>query len=131
MCRILQVVFYMSHVEKPDSPASWTFLTNHAHVLLCIAEDREARMRDLAGRVGITERAVQRIIEDLAAGGYLKIEREGRRNRYQINEELRLRHPVEKHRAVSGLIAFVLGNPAAGGPELTPSRGEVDVNSEE
>ena len=84
-------------------------MTNHAHVLLCIAEDCEARMRDMAERVGITERAVQRIIEDLTTAGYLNVEREGRRNRYEINRGLHLRHPVEAHCAVSGLIEFVLG----------------------
>ncbi len=95
---------------KNTTPAgSWTFLTNHSHVLLCIAEDPEARMRDLAARVGITERAVQRIIEDLAAGGYLSVEREGRRNRYEVNQQLRLRHPVEEHCEVAGLVGFVLG----------------------
>lgn len=59
----------------------WTFLTNHAHVLLCIAADPEARMRDVAVRVGVTERAVQRIVADLAEGGYLAVGRVGRRNR--------------------------------------------------
>ncbi len=66
-------------------------------------------MRDVAERVGITERAVQRIIEDLAADGYVEIEREGRRNRYSINAALHLRHPVESHCEVAGLIAFVTG----------------------
>jgi DNA-binding IclR family transcriptional regulator len=98
----------MPTAEKAAPPSTWTFLTNHAHVLLCIAEDPEARMRDVAERVGITERAVQRIIEDLAADGYLSIEREGRRNRYRLNPKLHLRHPVEQHCQVAGLIHFVL-----------------------
>lgn len=102
----------MSPVQKEVPASTWTFLTNHAHVLLCIAEDPDARMRDMAERVGITERAVQRIIDDLAAGGYLTIEREGRRNRYSINQGLRLRHPVEAHCAVEGLIGFVHGRRA-------------------
>ncbi len=101
---------YFLTMERISSAGTWTFLTNHSHVLLCIAEDPEVRMRDLAVRVGITERAVQRIIEDLADGGYLTIEREGRRNRYEVNQNLRLRHPVEEHCAVQGLIGFVLGN---------------------
>ena len=96
-------------MKKTTPAGTWTFLTNHSHVLLCIAEDPEARMRDMAARVGITERAVQRIIEDLAEGGYLIIEREGRRNRYELNEQLRLRHPVEAHCEVAGLVGFVLG----------------------
>lgn len=100
-------------VEKPVTPATWTFLTNHSHVLLCVAADPEARMRDVAERVGITERAVQRIIDDLAEGGYLVVEREGRRNRYRLVSGLHLRHPVEKHCQVAGLIDLVLGGASA------------------
>ena len=99
-------------VEKSAPAATWTFLTNHAHVLVCIAEDPETRMRDLADRVGITERAVQRIVDDLAAGGYLTVEREGRRNRYRLNEGLKLRHPVEQHCEVADLVGLVLGERA-------------------
>lgn len=101
--------YFMANVENAEAGATWTFLTNHAHVLLCIAEDPEARMRDVAVRVGITERAVQRIIEDLAADGYLRVERDGRRNRYTISKGKHLRHPVEGHCAVDGLIGFVQG----------------------
>lgn len=104
----------MPAAKPVPAEASWTFLTNHAHVLLSIADDPEARMRDLALRVGITERAVQRILADLAAAGYLSVEREGRRNRYRVNDRLALRHPVESHCKVAGLIAFVLGNERAG-----------------
>jgi DNA-binding IclR family transcriptional regulator len=97
--------------HNPSAP-TWTFFTNHSHVLLCIAEDPEARMRDMAARVGITERAVQRIIDDLAEAGYLVVEREGRRNRYQIVDKLPLRHPVEAHCKVGGLIGLVLSKRA-------------------
>ena len=86
--------------SKPDGPsssASWTFLTNHAHVLLCLVENPEARMRDVAVRVAITERAVQRIIAELEEAGYLSRMREGLANRYTVNESLSLRHPVEGH----------------------------------
>ncbi len=93
--------------KTSPQPAAWTFLTNHAHVLLSIAAAPESRMRDLATTVGITERAVQRIIDDLVVAGYLSVEREGRRNRYQINRKLPLRHPVEAHCLVDGLIHFV------------------------
>lgn len=120
------VVYCKSHIMREAKSAAadgaWTFLTNHAHVLLCIAEGPETRMRDLAERVGITERAVQRIVEDLAAGGYLVVEREGRRNRYKVNEELRLRHPVEAHCAVSGLIALVHGKGANRGRKRPAER---------
>jgi DNA-binding transcriptional ArsR family regulator len=104
----------MFMILEKSSSAAWTFLTNHAHVLLCIAQDGESRMRDMAERVGITERAVQRIIDDLTTAGYLKVERDGRRNRYQINPGLHMRHPVEAHCEVSGLIELVTGNLAHG-----------------
>jgi predicted transcriptional regulator len=89
--------------------ATWTFLTNHSHVLLCLVQDPEARMRDVADRVGITERAVQRIVAELEAAGYVNRIREGRRNRYEVNADLPLRHPVEGHRDLSALIKLILG----------------------
>jgi DNA-binding MarR family transcriptional regulator len=93
----------------PSPSAGWTFLSNHAHVLLCIARDPAVRLRDVAARVGITERAVQRIVTDLAAAGYLTVAKEGRRNRYVIHPEQPLRHPLERHRTVKGLLDLVLG----------------------
>ena len=96
--------------EPQDQNASsranpaWTFLTNHAHVLICLSKDPEATLRDVSIRVGITERAVQRIVADLEAEGYLEREREGRRNRYLIRADRPLRHPVESHRLVSEVI---------------------------
>jgi MarR family len=92
------------------SAPSWTFLSNHAHVLITIAAEPELRMRDVALRVGITERAVQRIVAELEQGGYLTITREGRRNRYAVNPDLPLRHPVEAHRTIGHLIELVLGS---------------------
>ncbi len=91
----------------PDS-ASWTFLTNHAHVLICLFQDPEIRLRDVAVAVGITERAVQKIIAELEVGGLLERERQGRRNVYRIHAKLPLRHPVESHCTVQGLLRFVL-----------------------
>ncbi len=95
--------------DAPSAPASpaWTFLTNHAHVLLCIARDSEVRLRDLAELVGITERAVARIVTDLETAGYVERTREGRRNRYRVRGTLPLRHPVEQHRRVADLIALI------------------------
>ncbi len=93
--------------SRPPPEAGWTFLTNHAHVLLCIARDPEARIRDLALAVGITERAVQRILADLEAAGYVSHEREGRRNRYEVRAELPLRHPLESDRSVDALLALI------------------------
>ena len=96
-------------MDSPSSPPSgWTFLTNHAHVLFCIARDPEVRLRDVAARVGITERAVQRIVTDLEAEGFLTISKEGRRNRYRLRPELPLRHPIERHRTVKALIDLML-----------------------
>ena len=87
---------------------SWTFLSNHAHVLLLLAKDPEIRLRDVAGRVGITERAVQRIVADLETDRYIERERQGRRNRYKVHRELPLRHPIEAHRKSASLIALVV-----------------------
>lgn len=91
----------------------WTFLTNHAHVLLYLVRNPEARIRDIAQAVGITERAVQRIIAEMAEAGYLERRRQGRQNRYRIRTGLPLRHPVEQHRRVRDLIALIEG-PAPG-----------------
>jgi hypothetical protein len=82
----------------------WTFLTNHAHVLVCIAQDPDARLRDVAGVVGITERATQRIVADLAEAGYLTRNRVGRRNSYEVHGELPLRHPAERSTAIGALL---------------------------
>lgn len=75
--------------------SSWTFLTNHTHVLFCLSRDPGVRMKDIASEVGITERAVQHIVADLRAAGYLIGSREGRRVRYTILRDQRLRHPLE------------------------------------
>lgn len=73
----------------------WTFLTNHTHVLFCLSRDPSMRMRDVAHEVGITERAVQRIVAELRAAGYLIGERDGRRIEYTIERDKHLRHPLE------------------------------------
>ncbi len=93
-----------------DPPGGgWTFLSNHAHVLLLLAGDPDLRLRTVAERVGITERAVQKIVAELEAGGVLTRHREGRRNRYEVHHDRPLRHPVEAHRTVDDLIRMVLG----------------------
>lgn len=89
--------------------SDWTFLTNHAHVLLCLSRDPEKRLRDVATDVGITERATQRIVADLVDAGYLERSREGRRNRYALHPELPMRHPLEEEHAI-GEILSVLGD---------------------
>ncbi len=97
---------------ETDSP-SWTFLTNHSHVLICITEDPSARARDIAASVGITERAVQRIVTELCNAGYVTKVREGRRNRYTVHLNRPLRHPVEGHCTVSELLKTVRRQPVA------------------
>ena len=92
----------------PSSATAWTFLTNYAHVFLCIAQDPTSRMRDVAMKVGITERAVQHIVAELEAAGYLSHDREGRNNHYTMHTELPLRHPVERHCPISTLIEMTL-----------------------
>ena len=98
----------IGRAQPAPSPATgaWTFLTNHAHVLLCLAANPDARMRDVAEQVGITERAVQHIVRDLAEAGVVERTRDGRRNRYTLHPELPLRHPVEAHRRVADLVAL-------------------------
>ncbi|MDP6712451.1 MAG: helix-turn-helix domain-containing protein [Nitrospinaceae bacterium] len=86
---------------------SWTFLTNHSHVLLCLAQNPSARIRDIAVEVGITERAVQRIIVELEADRYLEHIRDGRRNVYRVFSRKPLRHNIEKHRQVYDLIRLI------------------------
>ena len=92
---------------------SWTFLSNHGHVLLCLARDPERRMRDIADEVGITERSVQRIISDLEAGGCLVREKVGRRNSYRVVPGAPLRHALEQHRTVGDLIELVVADAGA------------------
>ena len=88
-------------------PHTWTFLSNHAHVLICLARDPESVLRDVAARVGITERAVQRIVADLEGSGYIKRQREGRRNVYRLDLSQPLRHPVEQNVSVEELVALI------------------------
>ena len=82
----------------------WTFLSNHTHVLVCLQREPELTLRDVAARIGITERAVQRLVADLEAAGVLKRWRDGRRNRYAIHGSTRLRHPLESHRTLGELL---------------------------
>ena len=87
----------------PDN-TTWTFLTNHAHVLLCVASEPDIRLRDLADRVGITERATQRIVSDLVENGYIKRHKNGRRNQYSLNGALPMRPEVDSKATVSALV---------------------------
>jgi predicted ArsR family transcriptional regulator len=86
----------------------WTFLTNHAQVFLCIAQNNRLTAREIAGQVGITERAVQRILVDLEEGGYIEHVREGRSNRYSVDLDRPLRHPAQSGQRVRDLLSQVL-----------------------
>ena len=96
--------------DSPSRAPTWGFLTNHAHVLVCVAHDPGVRLRDIAAAVGITERAAHRIVTELVEEGYLLREREGRRNRYQVVEGLSLRHPLVEDRRVGELLAVLVGS---------------------
>ncbi|MGO9815389.1 MAG: helix-turn-helix transcriptional regulator [Isosphaeraceae bacterium] len=87
---------YESSERRNATNLDWTFLSNHAHVLICIAQEPEVRLHEVAARVGITERAVRRIVGDLEEGGYLSSSREGRRNRYEVHLDRPLRHSVSR-----------------------------------
>jgi DNA-binding MarR family transcriptional regulator len=82
-------------MSSPHETKTWTFLTNHAQVLLCLADTPDIRLRDVAERVGITERATQRILAELIDAGYVKTERVGRRNRYTVDREHAMRHSAQ------------------------------------
>lgn len=90
-------------LESIESP-NWTFLTNHTHILVCLARDPGTTVRNLALRVGITERTVQRILSDLEASGVVVRSREGRRNRYDVNRGFQLRHPLESEHTLGELL---------------------------
>jgi DeoR/GlpR family transcriptional regulator of sugar metabolism len=88
---------------------AWTFLTNHAHVLLCVAQRPGIRVREVAQSVGVTERCVQRILSELEEAGYVTRAHQGRRNYYEVHADLPLRHPSEQHHQVSDLLSLVYG----------------------
>jgi DNA-binding MarR family transcriptional regulator len=90
-----------------DRKRSWTFLTNHARVLICIAQDSGVRLRDVGERVGITERAAHRIVTELLAAGYITRTRNGRRNQYTIRTDLPLPDPLARGQNVGDLLAVL------------------------
>lgn len=107
-----QPLFMKNSIKISVAPAeahepSFTYLTNHTHVLVALSANAELRVRDLAAVIGITERAVQRIIADLEAVGVLEREKIGRRNSYKIHCQARLRHQLEGHCTVGGLLDWV------------------------
>ena len=82
-------------MSSTDDSKTWTFLTNHAQVLLCVAQSPDIRLRDVAEHIGITERATQRILAELSEAGYVKVERVGRRNHYTVDREHAMRHSAQ------------------------------------
>lgn len=112
-----------SQTTAPPAPR-WDFLTNHAHVLVCVARDPGVRLRDIAAAVGITERAAHRIMSELVNEGYLLREREGRRNRYEVNTKRPLPHPMAEQKEVGELLGLLLdedsGTPARPGSRRGP-----------
>ena len=92
----------------PQDDRTWTFLSNHAHVLVCLAADPDSRVRDIALEVGITERRVNGILTDLQQARIITVYKSGRRNSYEINRRARLRHPLEAHKTVGDLLKGVL-----------------------
>lgn len=96
--------------NQPTSGSStnrWTFLTNHAHVLVALHVEPESVLREVALRVGITERAVQRIIQDLEEEGFIRREKVGRKNKYEVLTGESLRHPLEAHRNIGDLLRLI------------------------
>jgi DNA-binding transcriptional ArsR family regulator len=89
--------------------AEWSFLTNHARVLMCIAHDPGIRLRDIASTLGITERTAYGIVTDLTEGGYVVKEKDGRRNRYQIQAHVPLRDPITRERTIGEVLDVLLG----------------------
>ncbi len=95
----------MASLDLETPKHGWTFLTNHAHVLIAISRNGELRQRDISQVVGITQGAVQRILDDLEEGGYIHRERVGRRNRYEIVSGIPLRHPLEENHTIDELLS--------------------------
>jgi len=112
-------------MDTDPQQVNWTFFTNHGLVLLAVAQDPQARLRDITERVGITERAVRRIIDDLVEGGYVTRSRVGRRNVYEVHGEKPLRHPMERHQQVRAMLAGLMD------PSLQESRRKKDLRSSE
>ena len=102
-------------MSTDNGARTWRFLTNHTQVLLCIARDGDVRTRDIAQMVGITERAAQRIVADLAEAGFITIERVGRRNRYAVDHEHAMRHEAQAGHEIGELLDLLRLDTLRGG----------------
>ena len=113
-------------MSSTEPPTSWTFLTNHTQVLLRIAQNSDVRLRDVAQTVGITERAAQRIVADLAAAGIIERRRNGRRNHYLVNRSAAMRHAAQAAHQVGPLLDLLQSDESSsGGESLAASRSEA------
>ena len=99
-----------TNLEVVGEPISWSFLTNHAQVLICLAEDPDIRLREVGDTVRITERAAHRIVGDLIAAGYVSRQRNGRRNRYTVQRQLPLPDPLARGQKVGNLLEILRGD---------------------
>ncbi len=116
--------------EPPQKSVPWTFLSNHSHVLICLAKEPYLRLRDVANRVGITERSAQRIVMELEQAGVLARCKVGRRNSYVVHVEQPLRHPVERHCTVADLLTMVNGElPKQQDPDEADDKATDSTNS--
>ena len=100
--------------------SNWTLFSNHGHVLVCLVNNSEARLRDVAADVGITERAVQKIVRDLQTHGMISVTKHGRRNRYRIHKKKSLRHDLEAHSTISDLANIINDDPGKAEARPTP-----------
>ena len=98
----------MDRSAKSVSHAGWTYLSNHAHVLVCLTKNPESRLRDIAEQVGITERAVSRILTELEGSKVIEKHRVGRRNHYTLNRQAPLRHSLESHASIGDLLKLIV-----------------------
>lgn len=105
--------------------SNWTIFSNHGHVLICLAGDPEARLRDVAATVGLTERAVQKIVRDLQQSGMLTVSKHGRRNRYRIDNKKPLRHDLEAHCTIGALVKLITHESSAATTPGTAMQAEV------
>lgn len=94
--------------KQSNGKSSWTFLTNHSHVLICLTKNPDMVLREVAYEVGVTERAVQRIVQELEEAGALQRIKLGRQNHYRINRKCKLRHSIENHRTLGELLDVIL-----------------------
>jgi predicted ArsR family transcriptional regulator len=113
-------------MSSPDSDKAWRFVTSHTQVLLCLEQNPEIRLRDVAATVGITERAAQRIVTDLVEAGYVGRERVGRRNRYVLNRTIPMRHPSQVEHEIGELLDVLRLDDSTNGRDVDSGSSNAD-----